>query len=161
MIIHTLRTYSRRERHFSHLLGIGAICLADESSQRVRYITSRWSTTISSKVNWSHAIDLMALCGANVATEYPGFAGDRRPRTPPCCVYGSCGQTPQTFQHSVLERPTPRSKFTNDREQQPVQGLLEIKDTHQPSGSLMLLGLALPQDPGAVVFFISRACNHC
>ena len=35
--------------------------------QRARNAT-RWSTTLSSKVNLSHTIDLRASCGANLVT---------------------------------------------------------------------------------------------
>ena len=49
--------------------------------------TTRWSTTISSKVNLHHAINFGALCGANLATRWsrsPPIRGEQNLRTPPC-----------------------------------------------------------------------------
>jgi len=43
---------------------------------------------------------------------------------------------------SLLEGPV-GGVFANERST-PVQGLLEIKDTHRPYGGFMLLGLSLP-----------------
>jgi len=43
----------------------------------------RWSTTLSSKVNLSHVIDLTALCGADLVTQHTEFEGERNPRTSP------------------------------------------------------------------------------
>jgi len=42
--------------------------------------TTRWSTTLSSKVNLPHAINFMSLSGANLTLE---ISSQRNPRNPP------------------------------------------------------------------------------
>ena len=49
-----------------------------------RYPTTRWCTTLSSKVNPPHSIDFRVLCGTNLVTLPPEFRWKRIPRTPPC-----------------------------------------------------------------------------
>ena len=41
------------------------------------YPPTRWSTTLSSKVNLPHAINLRALCGANLVTLQPKIEGTK------------------------------------------------------------------------------------
>ena len=43
---------------------------------------TRWSTTLSSKVNLSHAINFWDLCGANLVTYHPRIWGQRNPHAP-------------------------------------------------------------------------------
>ena len=40
-------------------------------------VSTRWSTTLSSKVNLYHAINLRALRGENLVTQHPGIEGGR------------------------------------------------------------------------------------
>ena len=76
------------------------ICTIIEAFQCIYQITfffscppTRWSTTLSSKVNLPHAINFRALCGANLVTLHPGVPPKRNLRTPPCgiepfqCIY--------------------------------------------------------------------------
>jgi hypothetical protein len=37
-------------------------------SMRKQQGTTRWSVTLSSKIIWSHAINFIALCGANLVS---------------------------------------------------------------------------------------------
>ena len=71
---------------------------------------TRWSATLSSKVNLLHEIDLRAVCGANLVTEHPRISGQRNPRTQ------SCGMTiPGCFFQSVHIRggcPNSGNKLT-------------------------------------------------
>jgi len=45
--------------------------------------TTRWSTTLSLKVNLPHAINFRAVGGANLVTYHPRMLGQRNPRAPP------------------------------------------------------------------------------
>jgi len=48
--------------------------------------STRWATTVSSRVNLHHTINFGALCGADLVTRWsrsPQNRGERKPRTPP------------------------------------------------------------------------------
>ena len=52
-------------------------------------LTSRLTTTLSSKVNLPRTIDLMASCGANLVTLPPKIQGGRNFGSPPCGYRGA------------------------------------------------------------------------
>jgi len=64
--------------------------LQDASNNRASSVkqlltpSTRWSTTLSSKVNLQYAFNSRALCGGNVVMQHPKTQGEPNPRAPPC-----------------------------------------------------------------------------
>ena len=66
---------------------------------------TRWSTTLSSKVNLSHAINFRSLCGANLVTKHPRIWSQRNLRTSP---YGGVERESHFIETGSYGRDIPR-----------------------------------------------------
>ena len=72
IVLVTVPRVSRACEHFPDAFGIHLLP------------ATRWSATLSSKVNLPYVIDYRASCGANLVTEHPKLWGQRNSRGPPC-----------------------------------------------------------------------------
>ena len=63
---------------------LGPLTRVKKKKTKHAHLATRWSTTLSSKVNLSHAINFRALSGVNLAMSHARIWGQQDLRTPPC-----------------------------------------------------------------------------
>ena len=64
-------------------------------------LSTRWSSSLSSKVNLPHAMNFRSLCGENLVTQHPRIWGQRNPCTSP----SGCLVLPIFSENTILFKP--------------------------------------------------------